>query len=116
MARPSPGTRAPGNSSPISRKPIPGDSLPLHQEGGMRVEMLGFLTLERAGFHRDFRPVDLHSAEIDHTLDFVFQVMKRRHHASDALLRRLLEFRLGEGVQWVVSFKNRKGADLRLGL
>ena len=48
----------------------------LHQEGGMRVEMLGLLSLERAGSRRGVRlDSDFGLAERDHRADAAFQVM-----------------------------------------
>ena len=73
MARRSPGAKARASSSPTSTAAF-GDMTCLHQEGRLRVEMLGLLILDRAGFHRDFRSVDLRLAEIDHRLNVVFQI------------------------------------------
>ena len=82
----------------------------------MRVEMLGLLTLERAGSRRGLRLTGLRIAEGDHLADVAFQILEGQHHMPDALLGGGLELGLRQRIQGIVAVDGGEGVDRFLGL
>src|SRR5690349_4089211 len=82
----------------------------LHQESRTSATGSSLFTVERAGFHKHFRPGCLSIAEADQVLDPAFQKMKRADHASDPLFGCFLKLLLRQTTHGIIRCDHREGA------